>query len=273
MSSHPLLSFDEEQALARLAQSGCRKAEAELIRCNQGLVIGVARRYHRMERGIPLWDLIQEGNLALLRSLRRFEPDRGLRLNTYAMWEIRRAIAYAAGRARMIRVPAHTLERQRRCRRFEGHYQAEHGKAPTSQELAELVNEHRSPTNNVETDSSVKALLSLADSLSLDQLLPVRLTYRGEPSRTLADSLTAPESVDRLEIQALQRDLQEAMECLTVSQARVVALRYGLGSSGHELTFDEIGRRCGVTGERARQIHNEAMKGLKGIQQLKEYLR
>lgn len=170
---HSLLSAEDEWALARAARTGCKKSRDELIRHNLLLVVSIAKTC--CGYGVPLTDLIQEGNLGLMRAIEKFEPERGYRLSTYASWWILQSVIRAiANGARAIRLPVHVFERRRRCRKLCNMYIAEHGEPPTSEQLAGLMNAKKSLEHNkghFETVASVEKLLALGDVASLDEPL------------------------------------------------------------------------------------------------------
>jgi len=241
VSRIPLLTLEEEQALARRVQAGDKEAERQMIEANLRLVFKIARRYRN--RGLPLPDLIEEGNLGLLRAVRKFRPDRGTRLSTYATWWIRQSLVRAlANQARMIRLPVHVELLLGRYLKEKKRLTQKLGRPPSIEEVA-------------------RALEIPAGQLA--ELEEIHQKGRGTLRDVAADSSTpAPGSVgvllrERAELVGLLDDLPER-------ERTVIRLRFGL--NGEEaLTLEAVGKRLGLSRERVRQIEAAGLKTLRAL--------
>jgi RNA polymerase primary sigma factor len=263
---HALLDYQEEQFLARAVQAGDRAARDKLVCMNLRLVVSIATKYGGY--GVPLVDLIQEGNVGLMRAVDKFDPARGYRLSTYASWWILQSVVRAvANGARVVRLPVHIFERRRRARKLYNLYLTEHGEAPTMEELARQMNV-RKLTSYPESVATVEMLLALGDILSLDE--PVKQTNVGG-ELTLFDFVAAEEVPDALEAHDLGRDLREVLESLSAREAKIIKLRYGL-EDGQQRTFEQVGRRFGLTRERIRQIEKGILEKLRGVRSLRKWI-
>jgi RNA polymerase primary sigma factor len=272
----PLLTYTQEVELARKIEQ-CRTAQEELargqvtparrrelerqihegqvardhlVRANVRLVISVARRYSN--RGIPLSDLIQEGNIGLMRAVRKYEYQRGFKFSTYATWWIRQAITRAlADQSRTIRLPAYLSDQIGRMRRMQNQLQQQLGRTPTSVELAEVM--------GLDADKIERMLESVRQPLSLDS--PV-----GEENETELGDIIEDTEAQNPEESATQNSLNDEMrrmlDQLPPREQEVLRLRFGLGTD-EALTLSEVGRRMGVTRERARQLELQALERLR----------
>ncbi len=277
---HNVLTYEQEQALCWAIVRGretndtallgaAKVARNQLISNNLLLVVSIAGSHRGY--GIPMPDLIQEGNVGLVRAVDKFDPSRGFRLSTYASWWILQGVTRAvANGARTIRLPVHIFERRRICRRLYNAYLVEHGEAPTTAQLAELMNQ-RVSSYATERPETIEMLMALGDIASLDAPLQARGDLDGLGPLTLADLAIAEEVPSTLENQDLARDLNEVLELLSPREARILELRYGL-KDGRSRTFKEIGRMYGLTRERIRQIEAAAFERLRTYQQLRKWL-
>ena len=258
----PLLSTEEEQTLARAARAGDADARRRLSEANLRLVVSVAKRY--AGRGLPFLDLIQEGNLGLMKAAEKFEPDRGFKFSTQPTWWIRQSITRAiADQGRTIRIPVHLVEHINRVRKTAGELLRKNGREPTAEEIAVRL--------EMEPDR-VRELLQLAQE-------PVSLeTPVGEEEDAhLEDFIQDEEAgipVDEAGRQLLRRELMSVLKSLTPREERVITLRFGL-DDGRPRTLEELGKEFNVTRERIRQIEAKALRKLRHpsrAKRLRDYL-
>ena len=255
----PLLSAEEEAALARAAQAGNEDARRRLSEANLRLVVSVAKRY--AGRGLPFLDLIQEGNLGLMKAAEKFEPDRGFKFSTYATWWIRQSITRAiADQGRTIRIPVHLVESINRVKKTAGELLRRTGREPTAEEIAAQLDME---------PARVRELIQLAqDPISLET--PVG----EEEDAHLEDFIQDDEAGDEAGRQLLRRELMNVLKSLTPREERVIALRFGL-EDGRARTLEELGREFNVTRERVRQIEAKALRKLRHpsrAKRLRDYL-
>ncbi len=248
-----LLTHDEEVSLAQRAAAGDDWARRRLIECNLRLVISIARRY--TSTGVPLIDLIQEGNLGLMRAAEKFDYQRGCHFGTYATWWIRQAVSRAAGeQSRLIHLPEHVATRLRKVRRVAAQLSQENGLDPLPEQIAEAC------SIGLE---EVKDLLGIIEQpVSLDA--PVDEEARYSLADTLEDS-AAPAPADTASQHLLGEELHRALAVLTPRERAVITLRYGIGD-GRSRTLLEVGKELGISRERVRQLEVVALMKLRGVQ-------
>lgn len=226
----------------------------KFVRANLGLVVSMARRYQR--GGLPLPDLIQEGNLGLLKAVDRFDYKRGFRFSTYASWWIRHSIGRAlADKGRTVRVPVHLLDAKQRIRKAESRLSSELGRAPTTAELSEAT--------HLPEDKLRKVLRHSADKMvSLDAPL-------GDGERERIEAFRDPEDddrnvLDRLITESLSSYVSVALERLKPIEQEVIRRRFGL-DDGQEVTLQEIADSHGLSRERIRQIQQQALRKVQRV--------
>jgi RNA polymerase primary sigma factor len=252
---------EERRKLERAIDEG-RAAREHLIKANTRLVVSIAKKY--MGRGVPFLDLIQEGNLGLMKAVEKFDYRRGYRFSTYATWWIRQTITRAiADQGRTIRVPVHMSDRIRRLYKTARRLEQERGRKPTPEEIAEeLMLEPR----------KVRWMLRVSwRPLSLER--PVGEEEDNELGSFIEDDATPTPTQSAYE-HLLKEKMEEVLATLTPREARILRLRFGL-VDGRSYTLEEVGQKFGLTRERIRQIEGKALRRLRHprrSRQLKEYL-
>jgi RNA polymerase primary sigma factor len=285
----PLLTAEEEVVLARRLERGrtalrrlgrngfdleererlekeVREGEAarrHLIKANSRLVVSIAKRY--MGHGVPFLDLIQEGNLGLIRAVEKFDHRRGYKFSTYATWWIRQAITRAlADQGRTIRVPVHMSEQINKLTQASRRLEQELGREPSIEELA---------TEMSIKPRKVEHLMEIAQ-----RPLSLEMRVGEEMDSELGDFIEDEETplpTDVASKELLREEIERLLNSLTPREARVLQLRYGL-ADGHSYTLEEVGDRFGVTRERIRQIETKAIRRLRHptrSRKLRDYLR
>jgi RNA polymerase primary sigma factor len=291
MSRVPLLSVEEELSLARRIENGKQakldfsrlkgrqaaavvqayqekisdgvQAREHLIKANTRLVVSIAKRY--IGRGVPFLDLIQEGNLGLMKAVEKFEYKRGFRFSTYATWWIRQTITRSiADQGRTIRVPVHMVDRIRQLYRTTHEMEQRLGRVPSTDELADEIGVSQ---NKVEWMMRVSWLpLSLESPVNDDD-------DDSELGMFVEDQVT-PSPIQSAYSNLLRERVQAVLETLPPREARILRLRFGL-DNGRAYTLEEVGEKFGLTRERIRQIEGKALRRLRHprrARQLKEYL-
>jgi len=245
----PLLSAREEVEIAHRVRAGDPQAREELIRANLRLVVSVAKNY--MNRGLPMPDLIEEGNLGLMRAVERFDPAVECRFSTYATWWIKQGIRRAlVNSVRTVRVPSYMVELIYRWRSTEAKLRQELGREPTRDEISqklELGPEHRRQIRR-----ALRIAQTSTQSMSLDD------------SENLADILADPSSREPDDVLFEEHEIAQLKGLLTridERQAAILRMRYGFDGTP-PLTLRAIGEKLGITRERVRQIQNEALESL-----------
>jgi len=245
-----LLTPQEEIELAARIKKGDKKAREQMIKANLRLVVKIAHDYEGF--GLPLLDLISEGNIGLMKAVERFDPSKGGKLSTYGAWWIKQSIKRAlANQSKTIRLPVHLVDKISRMRRIAMKLQEEIGREPTDDELAEELNMSPSRVAQMRTaairPASLDAPIGDEDSNSFGEVIP------DEKAET---------PYEQLEEHTVNNMLRELVKTLDTREATILTYRFGL-DGGSERTLEEVGEKFGVTRERVRQIQNIALNKLR----------
>lgn len=245
-----LLSPTQEQELAIKAMQGDKNAKNILIECNLRLVISIAKRYSG--RGMAMQDLIQEGNLGLIKAVDKFDPKRGFKLSTYATWWIKQSITRAiADQSRTIRLPVHMVETINRYKRISRELEQTLGHSPTTQEIAVHLNEPESKIAEIE--KFIQAPISLETPIGEENDSTLGSFLFDENEKSPTDN-----AIDN----NLQENIKKSLSTLTPREETVIRLRYGINDHKPK-TLEEVGAIFNVTRERIRQIEAKALRKLR----------
>lgn len=250
MAEVDLLTIEQENELAAKIKKGDAQAREHMIRANLRLVVKIAREYEGL--GLPLLDMINEGNIGLMKAVERFDPAKGGKLSTYAAWWIKQSIRRAiANQAKTIRLPIHALDKLNKAHRIALTLREELGRDPSVEELADAIGVRRTRLNEIRTAALRPA--------SLDAPMV------GEDSSALAEVVgdeSARTPYEILEQSNILSMLDELLSRLNDRERTILRLRFGL-DGGSEKTLEEIGAEFGLTRERIRQVQNEALHKLR----------
>lgn len=249
ISKIPLLTTSEEIRLARRAQAGDRDARRKIIVSNLRLVVSIAKKY--LYYGLPLQDLIEEGNLGLMKAVDRYDPERGCKFSTYATWWIRQAVTRSLSNyGRTVRIPVYVTDNVARYKKVAEELYIKSGKQPEPEQVAEAM--------GIKVTEARKLREFVHDISPLDKLESTDM----DDGRGIPESLE-PRRVDKaIEQIEIDQQLEELMDQLTEREANIIRFRYGL-VDGKAHTLEETGREFNLTRERIRQIEKDAMKRLR----------
>lgn len=250
ISNHPRLSFDQEKELSTRALQGDQTAINQLVECNLLLVVSVAKKYYGC--GLPLLDLIQEGNLGLMKAAEKYDGTKGFRFSTYATYWIRQAISRALGeQSRTIRIPANMVELLSKVKKATAELTQKNQKAPTDKEIAEYL--------SVELDK-VQIVMDMSQATaSLD--IPVDDDGETSMGDLIADANTE-NPYNNLVKEANRQIIDSVFQTLSGREAEILRMRFGIDRI-KPMTLEEVGKECGVSKERIRQIENKAIRKLR----------
>jgi RNA polymerase primary sigma factor len=260
IAKFPLLTAEQEVELAARIKLGDQQARAHMVRANLKLVVRIARDYANF--GLPLLDLISEGNIGLMKAVERFDPEKGGKLSTYAAWWIKESIRRAlANQGKTIRLPVHLVDKIGKIRRVSSRMMEELGREPTDEELAEEIGL---------SVFKIRELKNVAvRPTSLDR--PIQ----GEESLQLGDVLSDEDTespFERLRDKDMLEEVGELLDLLNDREREIINSRFGLGGKNPE-TLGEVGEKFGVTRERVRQLQKVALNKLRDALAKKERAR
>ncbi len=259
----PLLTREEETTVGRAAQKGDKNALTRMVESNLRFVVSIAKGYRN--RGLSFLDLINEGNLGLMKAARTFDPERGVRFVSYAVWWIRQSILAAIlDKADMVRIPQSQTKKIRKINKRMDALRQKAGGEVSDAEVMKKADISRETLNEVQQFSR--------GYLSLDT------TRVGEGERPIIEFLRDPKDADKFEKELMDKDLagklQELLKMIDARDGKILTWRYGLDGKGSQ-TLDEIGKRLKISKERVRQIEERAMKKIRGSKEillLKDYV-
>jgi RNA polymerase primary sigma factor len=255
----PLLTAAEEHILARRIQKGDSKARHQMMKANLRLVVNIAKQYAPANEPDLLMDLIQEGNIGLMRAVDRFKADFDTRFSTYGVYWIRQAILRALKARRLVRLPENVMDKVVEMQRVRQRLSQILGRPPVAEELAQEMQIEREEIDRLEEAST--------EILSLDQMVRGRDDDEQTELRSLLEDVTTPPPAQEAQLSLMQDDVRAAVATLPARERKVVELRFGLGTDQPK-TLEEIGHTFGISRERVRQLQIMALKRLRERQQV-----
>ena len=250
IGNHPRLNFEEEKELSAKALAGDKEAVNHLVECNLKLVVPIAKRYAGC--GLPLLDLIQEGNLGLIKAAEKYDGSKGWRFSTYATYWIRQTISRALGdQSRTIRIPANMVELLSKVKKASAELTQSLRRDPTDQEIADKL--------NIELDK-VQTVMDIAQATAS---LDTPVDDEGETSMgdLIADTSTE-NPYQNMVAEANRQIVESVLSTLSSKEAEILRMRFGIGAD-RPMTLEEVGKHYGVTRERIRQVENKAIRKLR----------
>ncbi len=254
----PLLKPDEEKALANKVKKGNKKARQQMIKSNLRLVINIAKKYSYL--GVPMLDLIEEGNLGLMKAVSKYDPDKGYRFSTYAAWWIKQYITRAvANQGKTVRIPVYVMELLMRFQKVKKHLQQKMKKAPQINDIAKKM---KLPVGRV------RQLNHMASNISS---LNAPIGESGDSEfMDLIEDESIVTSVDELSKFLLHERIEGLLDKMTERERKILTLRFGLGEDGVTHTLRETAKHFGITRERVRQIEAACMVKLRKMMEEQE---
>ena len=250
IGSIPLLTQEQEQDLAKRKSEGDAEAGKKLVEANLRLVVSIAKRY--TGRGMSFLDLVQEGNIGLMKAVEKFDYTKGYRLSTYATWRVKQSVTRAlADQSRTIRLPVHMVEAVNRIRKAQRALAVKLGREPSNEEIGKEV--------GMSEKRVTELMQSSGDTVSLET--PVGDEDGSNLGDFVADDSNAS-TEEKAESVFLREEIEQMLQGLNPREREVIILRFGL-ESGHPLTLEEVGKRFKVTRERIRQIETAALRKLR----------
>ena len=249
ISKYPLLTAEEEKEIAKKSLSGDKIAKDKLIKANLRFVVSVAKQYQN--QGIPLIDLINEGNIGMIKAAAKFDPDKGYKFISYAVWWIRQAILSSlSDKSRTIRLPVNQIHILNKINKITQEYEKKYERVPNNEELSKILN---IPANKID------AIIN-----SNNRIVSVNTPFKDEEEGTLIDIIpntNSPKSDDKLMEESKKKNIELILNSVGDREHDILIMFFGLGC--YQMTLEEIGRKFGITSERVRQIKEKAIRSLK----------